>query len=80
MEFLFKNHGNFDSGLKFTLFGRWYRFGLFIGSPPGSNMGYWRTKGGFSGTSQGWNYRFRVRSTSGEVEHVTVLFHTGVVA
>jgi len=37
-----------------TLAGRWWRTAAFLGEPPGSHTGFWRTN---AYGLQGWNYR-----------------------
>jgi hypothetical protein len=37
-----------------TVWGRWWRSAAFLGSPPGSNKGFWRTD---ACGLKGWNYR-----------------------
>ena len=36
---------------------RWLRLAVYYGTPPGSHIGFWRTRGGFSGSLRGWNLR-----------------------
>jgi len=36
---------------------RWLRLALYYGDLPGSHIGFWRTRGGFSGALYGWNLR-----------------------
>ncbi|MCX5066631.1 hypothetical protein OOJ91_12155 [Micromonospora lupini] len=36
---------------------RWLRLAAYYGTPPGSHIGFWRTRGGFSGGIHGWNLR-----------------------
>jgi hypothetical protein len=55
-------------GLRLTLPGRWFRVAVFYGTPPGSHMGFWRTR---VDTLRGWNYRV------GTIRRcATVLLHT----
>lgn len=54
-------------GLRLTLPGRWFRVAAFFGQPPGSHMGFWRTR---AYGLRGWNYRV------GTFRHcLTVLLH-----
>lgn len=50
---------------------RWYRLAAYFGEAPGSHMGFWRTRTGFSGGLQGWNYRIGTLHRC-----LTVLAHT----
>lgn len=40
---------------------RWLRLAAYYGSPPGSHIGFWRTRGGLSGSLRGWNLRIGKR-------------------
>jgi hypothetical protein len=44
------DYGNRGVALIIRAFGRWVRIGVAVGSPPGSNIGWWgqRIPGGFS--------------------------------
>jgi hypothetical protein len=56
--------------IRVTVFGRWFRLAAFLGSPPGSHMGLWRTD---SYGLKGLNYRVEL----GGYHHCfTVLAHT----
>lgn len=47
--------------------GRWVRFAVYYGQPPGSRMGIWRTR---CDTLRGWNWRY-----GGMHRCVSVLVH-----
>lgn len=49
------DYGNRGAALVVRLFGRWVRLGVAVGSPPGSHIGFWRSRMG-SGMA-GWNLR-----------------------
>lgn len=40
------DYGQRGGDVVVTAFGRWIRVALYIGSPPGSNIGIWRTRAG----------------------------------
>lgn len=40
------DYGNRGGDIVVEMFGRWMRFALYVGSPPGSHIGLWRTKWG----------------------------------
>ncbi|MFY1595464.1 hypothetical protein [Micromonospora sp. WMMD737] len=48
-------HGG-DIVIKTT--GRWLRLAVYYGTPPGSHIGFWRTR---YGTLRGWNLRLGKR-------------------
>ena len=50
--------------------GRWVRGGLFWGMPPGSHIGFWRTR---LGDFHGWNFRVGKRYSG---PCLTALVHT----
>ncbi|MEU8023688.1 hypothetical protein AB0B88_15885 [Micromonospora haikouensis] len=54
---------------------RWVRFALYYGTPPGSHIGFWRTRGRFSDDSllRGWNLRVGRRYLG---PCLTLLVHT----
>jgi hypothetical protein len=63
-----------DDGFEFAmavdLFGRWFRLGIFYGEPPGSRIGFWRTR---CDELHGWNYRIGKQYTG---PCLTALLHT----
>ena len=57
--------------LAHTFFGRrWVRVAAYYGSPPGSHIGFWRTR---AGTVHGWNLRIGKRYVG---PCLTLLVHT----
>lgn len=65
----------FETELRLDSPRRWFRVGLFYGPPPGSHMGFWRTRG--YGV-RGWNYRVQVRPPGpGRWRCLTALAHRG---
>jgi hypothetical protein len=67
------DYGNRGGDLIVEMFGRWVRFALYVGSPPGSHIGFWRTRGGFTGEMQGLNLRIGRRYIG---PCLTVFVHT----
>lgn len=53
--------------------GRWVRLAAYFGTPPGSHIGLWRTRGGYSGALQGLNLRVGRRYVG---PCLTVFVHT----
>ena len=54
----------------FTIAGRWFRLFAAYGTPPGSHIGFWRTR---YGTLSGWNLRVGKRYSG---PCLTLLAHT----
>ena len=52
---------------------RWIRFAAYYGQPPGSHIGLWRTRSGFSGAMKGLNLRIGKRYVG---PTLTVFVHT----
>lgn len=52
---------------------RWVRAALIAGTPPGSNIGFWRTR---MGAMRGWNFRVGRRYRG---PCVTALLHTSTL-
>lgn len=51
------NDDQIGGDIQITACGRWVRFAAYLGTPPGSHIGLWRTGGGYSGSLQGINLR-----------------------
>lgn len=49
--------GQLGGDVVITVGRRWIRLAAYAGSPPGSHMGWWVTRGGFYGGLYGVNYR-----------------------
>jgi hypothetical protein len=64
------DYGNRGGDLVVEWFGRWQRFALYVGSPPGSHIGFWRTR---VDTMRGVNLRIGRRYTG---PCLTVFVHT----
>jgi hypothetical protein len=64
------DYGNRGGDLVIEWFGRWLRFAVYVGSPPGSHIGFWRT---CVGTMRGINLRVGRRYIG---PCVTVFVHT----
>ena len=55
---------------RFERLGRWLRIAAYYGSPPGSHIGFWRTR---AGTVRGWNLRVGKRYIG---PCLTLMIHT----
>jgi hypothetical protein len=65
-----RNPSQIGGDIVVTVLRRWIRFAAYYGEPPGSHIGFWRTRWG---TLSGWNLRVGRRYVG---PCLTVFVHT----